>query len=204
MSEHIINGIRLRFVTGRMVGVKELGHLCICRPLDGDQPDAISAVASTNGFVGCTAVAKYLGMRPACLLETVAACNGAQKVLVAAPCEIGRRLRGAAAHANTPAFILTPRPPNYRLFDEDAARRLMTEVLHVCTRRQVRTIRFTQFSMLFEPLPLHHLRGVRLAMEGVSQPSSLRQIIFDLDERHAAVLHEALAQKQQRKQDDEI
>jgi hypothetical protein len=47
--------------------------------------------------------------------------------------------------------------------------------------------------MLFTPLPLHHLRGVRQAMEEYKRPSTLRQMVFDLDERHAPVLYEALA-----------
>jgi len=193
MNPRIVGGITMEFVTGRMVGVKELGHVCFCHPLDGEQPDAVSAVANTNGFVPCTAVANCLGMRSACVLKAVASCNEAQRVHVVTPCEKGRRLRGAEVHSGTPAFVLTPRPPDYRLFDAKAAQRLMTEVLDVCTIHKIHVLRMTQFCMLFTPLPLHHLRGVRQAMEEYKRPSTLRQMVFDLDERHAPVLYEALA-----------
>lgn len=196
MNECIVNGIRLRFVTGRMVGVKEMGHVCFCRPLEGQQPDAISAVANTGGFVSCTAVAKFLDVRPACLLKAVRACNEAQRIHVLKPCAAGLRLHGAAAHAGTPVFILTPRPPDYRVFDEEAASRLMTEVLEVCAQHRVQVIRLTQFCMLFEPLPLHHLRGVRRAIENQSGTTTLKQIVFDLDERHATVLYETLMKEE--------
>lgn len=152
MNDFFINGIHLRFVMNRMIGVKELGHVCFCLPLD-NEPDAVSAVANTGGFVPCVAVGNFLGMRPACLLKAVSVCNATQRVYVVTPCEVGRRLRDAVAHTSTPAFILTPRPPDYRLFDEESVRR---------------------------------------ALEGISQPSSLRQIAFGLDERHAPVLYEVL------------
>jgi len=193
MNECIVNGIHLRFITGRMVGVKEIGHVCFCHPLDGQQPDAISAVANTGGFVPCTAVAKCLGIRPACLLKAVAACNEAQRVHVIKPCAVGLRLHGAAAHAGTPTFFLTPRPPDYRLFTEESAQRLMTEVLDVCARHGVKALRMTQFCMLFEPLPVHHLRGVRRAIENHNGTTTVQRISFDLDERHAEALRTVLA-----------
>ena len=189
MNDTMINGIRLRFVTGRMVGVKEIGHVCFCRPLDGERPGGISCVANTGGFVPCTAVGNFLGVRKSCLEGAVTECNQSQEVRVFMPCERGIRLHGANAHTATPSLILTPRPRNFRVFDEDAARRLMAEVLAVSDEHQIRILRMVQFCMLFDPLPRHHLRGVRLAIEEYAGPSSLQEIVFDLDERHASALY---------------
>jgi len=183
------NGISVTCVTHKMTGEKSIGHVIFCRPLDDGIPDAISAVANINGFVPCTAVGKYLGIRPGCLIRAVTDCNETQKVHVLKPCERG--LQSDGGHNVTPAFLLTPRPPDYLQFDENAAHGLMTELLNVCDNLKIEHLRMTQFCLLNSPRPLHHLIGVHKAIMN-HQLTSLKRIVFDIDERHSDEIVTAL------------
>lgn len=179
MNENPVNGIRVRFVEGLVGGVKALGHACYCRPLpDGAPVDAISAVANVNGFVPCTAVAKMLGIRPECVMRAVKMCNESGRVTLLPPC--GRGRADGPGHAG-PVLLLTPRPRDYRLLDEDAATVLMERVLGACAEHGFASLRMTQFGMLFRPLPLHHLRGVRRALEDFvpGRVPGERALVFD-------------------------
>lgn len=188
------NGISIECVTNKMTGEKSIGHVIFYRPLDDGNPDAISAVANINGFVPCTAVAKYLGIRPGCLIRAVTECIENQKVHVLKPCERG--LQSGGGHNATPAFLLTPRPPDYQHFDESAARGLMVELLDVCERLQVTLLRMTQFCLLNSPRPLPHLIGVRKAIMN-HRSGSLKRIVFDVDERCSDEIVAALIGYQQ-------
>lgn len=184
MNDTVINTIYLKFVTGRMAGESALGHVCFYRPLPDDMPDAISSVANVNGFVSCTAVAKYLGIRPRCLVRAVIECNTRQEICVLNPCAEGMKLHGVEGHTPPPAFLLTPRPPDYRLFDEQAAQQLMNDLLMTCELLKCFTLRMTQFGILQLPRPFHHLTGVHKAISG-HHPVSLKTIIFDVDDWHS-------------------
>jgi len=189
MDKTLENGIALKFVTGKMVGDKSCGHVAFCRPLDDGIPDAISAVANVNSFVSCTAVANYLRLRPRCVIQAVTECNKNQSLYILKVCERG--LRAKSVQDTTPVFILTPRPSNYRLFDEKAAQALMAELLAVCSDFGIERLRMTQFCLLNFPRPVHHLAGVHEAIEN-HQPVSLKEIVFDIDERYSEEIIAAL------------
>ena len=199
MNENPVNGIRVRFVEGLVGGEKALGHACYCQPLpDGAPVDAISAVANDNGFVPCTAVAKMLGIRPECVIRAVKMCNESGRVTLLPPCERGRA--DGSGHAAGPVLLLTPRPRDYRLFDEHAATALMERVLGACAEHGFASLRMTQFGMLFRPLPLHHLRGVRRALENhvPGRVPGERALVFDPNaprpRRDCAPRHAAMEQ----------